>query len=108
MEDLIKALQILKKYLIDDYNQEYPFSCEHDILYVCGIDMDAMTVEDVRELYKLGFIPGSDEDSEITAIYDEDGNYCGDIDFSEISQEDWDNMKFEITNCFRSYRYGSC
>lgn len=108
MEDLIKALQILKKYLIDENNQKYPCACEHDILYVCGIDMDAMTVEDVHELYKLGFIPGSDEDSEITAIYDEDGDYCGDVDFSEISQEDWDNMKFEITNCFRSYRYGSC
>ena len=33
MDDLIKALIILNKYL-EGYNKDYPTSCEHDALYV--------------------------------------------------------------------------
>lgn len=34
MEDLIKALTIMMKYM-DGYNLNYPTHCEHDELMVC-------------------------------------------------------------------------
>lgn len=52
MEDLIKALQILLKY----GNPKYPTVCEHDILYIVGIDIEKISIEDITELENLGFI----------------------------------------------------
>ena len=51
MEDLIKALQILLKY----GNPKYPTVCEHDILYIVGIDLEKISIEDINELENLGF-----------------------------------------------------
>ncbi len=51
MEDLIKALQILLKY----GNPKYPTVCEHDILYIVGIDLKKINIEDINELENLGF-----------------------------------------------------
>ena len=60
MEDLIKALQILLPYY---YGGRWPTCCEHDIMYVCEVDVSKMDVSVVRELDKLGFMPGwGDED----------------------------------------------
>ena len=56
MEDLIKALQILSKY----GNPHYPFHCEHDTLYVWGIDPSEVSDEDKVELDRLGFFVSSD------------------------------------------------
>ena len=50
MDDLIKALQILRKY----GNPEYPTCCAHDVLYVC-IDWKEVSNEDIKELAILGF-----------------------------------------------------
>ena len=52
MEDLIKALQILLKY----GNPKYPTVCEHDILYIVGIDLEKISIEDITKLENLGFI----------------------------------------------------
>lgn len=52
MEDLIKVLQILLKY----GNPKYPTVCEHDILYIVGIDLEKISIEDITELENLGFI----------------------------------------------------
>lgn len=51
MEDLIKALQILLKY----GNPKYPTVCEHEILYIVGIDLKKISIEDINELENLGF-----------------------------------------------------
>ena len=51
MEDLIKALQILLKY----GNPKYPTVCENDILYIVGIDLKKISIEDINELENLGF-----------------------------------------------------
>ena len=56
MEDLIKALTILNKYLDDGYNKNYPTACEHDELIVY-VDPEKISEEDMIELNKLGFIP---------------------------------------------------
>ena len=59
MKDLIEALTILLKYMIDPDNR-WPTACEHDIMFVWGVDIKKVTVEDVRKLSTLGFMPGFD------------------------------------------------
>lgn len=51
MDDLIKALQILRKY----GNPSYPTHCEHDVLTICGIKPQDVSDEDKNELDNLGF-----------------------------------------------------
>jgi hypothetical protein len=51
MEDLIKALQIFLKY----GNPRNPTCCEHDVLYICGIDPADVSEADKLELDTLGF-----------------------------------------------------
>lgn len=55
MDDLIKALQIFRKY----GNPEWPTHCEHDIMYV-SINPSDVTEEDIKSLEKLGFTPNYD------------------------------------------------
>jgi hypothetical protein len=59
MKSLIKALQIMSKYMDGD---EYysPTHCEHDVLYVPTVEYDKVSDEDKKELEKLGFIYNSD------------------------------------------------
>ena len=107
MKDLIEALKLLWPCLKDP-NTKWPTACEHDMLYICGIIMDKVDAVLVHKLAKLDFMPGSDEDYRYTSIYNEDNEYEGDVDFEHIDEDTWNNMKHEITNCFRSYRFGSC
>lgn len=58
MEDLIKALTIMMKYL-DGYHLDYPTHCEHDELIVC-VNPDKISEEDLNELDKLGFTAGDE------------------------------------------------
>ena len=58
MEDLIKALTILNKYLEGHY-KNYPTFCEHDVLYV-QVDYTKISQEDLNELQILGFFPCED------------------------------------------------
>ena len=51
MDELIEALQIFRKY----GNPKYPTHCEHDTLYICGIDPEDVSVEDIKKLDELGF-----------------------------------------------------
>ena len=53
-------------------------------------NMDASVVS---ELIKLGFNPGSNEDT----------NY----DWENLTQEEWENRWPFLTDCFYSYKYGS-
>ncbi len=50
MDDLIKALQIFRKY----GNSRYPTNCSHDVLYV-DIDQSLVSPSDIVELEQLGF-----------------------------------------------------
>ena len=98
MKDLIAALLIFARCLKKE-NAYAQIHCEHDVMYVCGVDMNKLSVDDVHKLYELGFIPGDgDSDYEI----------CEDVDFETITQKEWDNIKNELTDCFYSYRFGSC
>ena len=54
MDDLIKALQIFRKYLTEDHYA--PTHCEHDTFLVCcGIKKNTISPEDVKVLNELGF-----------------------------------------------------
>jgi hypothetical protein len=56
MESLIKALQIFLKY----GNPEYPTHCEHDVMYIVGIDPNDVSKEDKDALDELGFRFGNE------------------------------------------------
>lgn len=60
MEQLVEALRIFLKY----GNPDYPTHCEHDILYIVGIDPKVVSEEDKNRLKELGFTTGSEEGSE--------------------------------------------
>lgn len=55
MDDLIKALQIFRKY----GNPTNPTHCEHDIMYIM-IDPDIVSDEDKAALEELDFEPDHD------------------------------------------------
>lgn len=94
MEELIKALTILLSYMKEDYHRDFPTHCEHDVLYVCGVDLERMDVDTVQKLIDLGFNPGSDSDT--------------DYYWDEFTQEEWEIRREDLTDCFHSYKYGSC
>jgi hypothetical protein len=58
MDDLIEALTIFRKY----GNPAYPTHCEHDEMFVCGIDPGSVSAEDLARLEELSFTP-TDADS---------------------------------------------
>ena len=107
MKELIEALQMIWPFL-NDPNTDFPTSCEHDIMYVCDVNFDNMNGETVREIAKLGFVPGDDcYDFEIIEnILGHDFVIEGYYD--KITDEQWESIKHEITNCFHSNKFGSC
>ena len=56
MDDLIKALTIISKYLEEGYKKDRPISCEHDVMSV-QVDYTKISQEDLDELQILGFSP---------------------------------------------------
>ena len=59
MKDLIEALSIFIKYFGDI---GYPFHCEHDTLYVCGVNPEEVSKVDLERLEELGFFVGNEYD----------------------------------------------
>lgn len=107
MKDLIEALTILLKYMADPDNH-YPTACEHDVLYVWGVDIAKVPVEDVRKLDELGFIPGFD-DCDYETIEETLGHdFAITGSFKEMTAEQWDSVKERLSDCFHSFKYGSC
>jgi hypothetical protein len=54
MDDLIKALTILNKYI--DPSNKWPTWCDYEELNVC-VSPENVTSEDINELLTLGFFP---------------------------------------------------
>ena len=59
MDDLIKALTIISKYLEEGYKKDRPISCEHDVMFV-QVDYTKISQDDLDELRDLGFRPCED------------------------------------------------
>ena len=102
MKNLIEALQIMLRYF-KNADEKFPTHCEHDILYVYGVDFERMPLDAVLRLYEMGFFPGSDEDGEaFDEVLGEEYN------FEDMTAEQWDEIKNNIDECFYPFRYGSC
>lgn len=59
MEKLIEALQIFLKY----GNPQWPTHCEHDVLWICGIQWSDILSEDQEKLKELGFFYDESDDA---------------------------------------------
>ena len=59
LSELIEGLQIFLKY----GDVGWPTHCEHDEMWICNVDTDAITVGDRARLEKLGFEYDEDDDS---------------------------------------------
>jgi hypothetical protein len=59
MDDLIAALNILRKYL-EDTNANCPLNTSHDMLWIMQVDPDDVSAEDLAELDRLGFYVGDE------------------------------------------------
>lgn len=59
MDDLIAALTIFAKYK----KNQFPTTCEHDVLYVVGIKFDEVSEDDRTELKRLGFFWNSEAEA---------------------------------------------
>ena len=57
MDDLIKALNILRKYV---GNIERPTYCSHEMLHIYDVDPEKVSDEDIKELDELGFYVGDE------------------------------------------------
>lgn len=57
MNDLIEALTIFAKY---QKPTKWPTHCEHDTLYIMGVEEDAPSEEERLRLDELGFIWSDD------------------------------------------------
>ena len=106
MEDLIKALQILLPY-VDEYGKQYPTTCEHDVLYVNCLDLTNMEASTVRELAKLGFMPGLGDDDYDTVKDALGEDFAMSGDYENITDEQWALIKDDIYGAFFSYHFGS-
>lgn len=51
MKDLYEAIGIFLKY----GNPTHPTHCEHDELWICGIEPDDVSKDDMEKLDELGF-----------------------------------------------------
>ena len=56
MKDLIEALQIFQKYLVnpDSYDAKYCCNCSHDSLQICS-EFNDISKKDIKRLEELGF-----------------------------------------------------
>ncbi len=61
MDDVIKALQVFKKYVEPGSPEDkWPFQCSHDVLYV-RVRPELVSAEDILELEELGFMVGEND-----------------------------------------------
>ena len=68
MEDLIKALTIFSKYTKNSYHNEYPTSCDHDVLRV-HVSPEFVSEYDRQTLGSLGFSPDFEIDCFVSYKY---------------------------------------
>ena len=89
---------------MSDPDCKFPTACEHDMLYVWGIDLTKMSYQDILRLLEYGFIPGMDDE------YDDVAEYLGEcFDWEDdLTEEAWLQLREQLSNCVHSYEYGSC
>ena len=103
LNDFIKGLNILAK-----HQEKGDVYGSHEMVYVSGIDLDSVSLEEVRELGALGFIPGDDSASISDLIFEnfdhdlwETGIKTGGV--QNLTQEEWDWLKGAVSSGFCYY-----
>jgi hypothetical protein len=66
MKDLIEALTIFAQYCTAEHN---PTHCEHDVLFIMGVDAEDPTDEEITRLDALGFFWSDENDAFISYRY---------------------------------------
>ena len=102
MKKFIEALQAILPFMKNP-DAYAPCQCEHDILYIWGVDFTRMNSEDVKKIVKFGFYPGFEQCNFIKECF---GNK--DYDWKDLTDEIWDKMKNYLSDCLYSFKYGSC
>lgn len=103
LNDFIKGLDILSK-----HQENGDVHGSHEIVYVSGVDLKSISLEEVQELGKLGFIPGDDSESVTELIQEEfdhdlweTGLKTGGV--QNLTQEEWDWLKGAVSSGFCYY-----
>lgn len=103
ISDFIKGLEILSK-----HQKDGDVHGSHEMIYVSGVDLTGMSLEEVQELGRLGFIPGDDSASISDLIFEnfdhdlwETGIKNGGV--QNLTEEEWDWLKGTVSNGFCYY-----
>lgn len=102
MEKLIEALKFIMGFMKKP-ETEWPTACEHDDFYVCRVDLERMSIEDVKKLDELGFLVGSDDNWSIF-----ESMFGKDFEYEDMTEEQWLAIRGYLTDCVHSFKYGSC
>lgn len=103
--NLINALQILLKYQKSD-TCHYT-GCEKSIFIVYIDDINDVTNEDFKQLFKLGFFAGLDSDCPDNEVDSEiHQQHLGGLS-DNISDDDIIYLKEHCSNAFSSFEHGS-
>ena len=103
LNGFIKGLNILAK-----HQEKGDVYGSREMVYVSGIDLKSISLEEVRELGALGFIPGDDSASISDLIFEnfdhdlwETGLKTGGV--QNLTQEEWDWLKGAVSSGFCYY-----
>lgn len=103
LNGFIKGLNILAK-----HQEKGDVYGSREMVYVSGIDLKSISLEEVRELGALGFIPGDDSTSISDLIFEnfdhdiwETGLKTGGV--QNLTQEEWDWLKDVVSSGFCYY-----
>lgn len=102
MKKFIEALQVILPFMKNP-DAYAPCQCDHNVLYIWGVDFTRMKTEDVKKIVELGFYPGFEDCNFIEDCFGNEDYY-----WKDLTDEIWDKMKCELSDCLYSYRYGSC
>jgi hypothetical protein len=103
LNDFVKGLNILAK-----HQEKGDVYGSHEMVYVGGIDLDSISLEEVRELGVLGFIPGDDSSSISDLIFENFGHDIWETGLKTggvqtLTQEEWDWLKDVVSRGFCYY-----
>jgi hypothetical protein len=102
MKKFIESLQVILPFMKNP-DVYAPCQCEHDVLYIWGVDFTKMNSEDVKKIVEFGFNPGFEQCDFIRECF---GNE--DYAWKDLTEEIWNKMKNSLSDCLYSFKYGSC
>ena len=106
LDNFIEGLQLIRDKFLKD--GESWLSTGYQAIFVCNIDWNKVTAEDVRKMCDLGFYPGDDEedlgevtDEQLKKVLDSLMNEIGEIELQKLTDEQWEVLKKSLSNSFK-------